>query len=126
MILLLCKVSFFKIPCQLSIGESSIGVPFLDIEIVIPLDENNKIDQDYINENSSGISITAQLFAGNDPVEENVVYRTDKDFATVKDNTITIDVSKLEDVSEIIVSKSFINAIIKWSSTDLLSANSQG
>ena len=36
--LLLCKVSFFKIPCQLSMGESSIGVPFLDIEIDIPLD----------------------------------------------------------------------------------------
>jgi hypothetical protein len=70
-------------------------------QIVIPLDENNKIDQDYINENNSGISITAQLFAGDDPVEENVVYRTDKDFATVKDNTITVDVSKLEDVSEI-------------------------
>ena len=39
MILLLYKVSFFNSPCQLSIGESSIGVPFLDIEIVIPLDE---------------------------------------------------------------------------------------
>ena len=29
---------FFRIPCQLSIGELSIGFPFLDIEIVIPLD----------------------------------------------------------------------------------------
>ena len=82
-------------------GNSPKHLELSEDQIVIPLDENNKIDQDYINENSSGISITAQLFAGNDPVEENVVYRTDKDFATVKDNTITVDVSKLEDVSEI-------------------------
>ena len=38
MILLLYKVSFLRIPCQLSIGESSIGVPFRLIEIVIPLE----------------------------------------------------------------------------------------
>ncbi len=32
------KVSFLRSECQLSIGESSIGVPFLDIEICIPFD----------------------------------------------------------------------------------------
>ncbi len=37
-ILLLYKVSFLSIECQLSIGESSIGVPLRAIEIIIPLD----------------------------------------------------------------------------------------
>jgi hypothetical protein len=37
-ILLLYKVSFFSIEWKDSIGESSIGVPFLLIEMIIPLD----------------------------------------------------------------------------------------
>lgn len=38
LISLLYKVSFFNIEWKLSIGYASIGVPFLDIDIWIPLD----------------------------------------------------------------------------------------